>query len=216
MPSHPAPRRGAFHIGDPATAMQRLRLHPPGPGDRTARQAVLLSTAPGSLQLLAPLALAPAAGLEAPAALAALRALQRELLLLLPQAAGLNPAAFRRAAAAAACGARSHWLLAHTAGSMAASPARRLELTCPPCCLHPPALPRRRRYAAIPPGLQGGRCFSKPLALEAQGVLDGDLLRQYARLPRAAQEGMAEAAGLDRGQLLELLQGLWRAGGALL
>lgn len=78
--------------------MQRLRLHPPGPGDRTTRQAVLLSTAPGSLQLLAPLALAPAAGLEAPAALAALRALQRELLLLLPQAAGLNPAAFRCAA----------------------------------------------------------------------------------------------------------------------
>lgn len=75
--------------------MQRLRLHPPSPGDRTTRQAVLLSTAAGSLQLLAPLALSEAAGLEAAAAVAALRALQRELALLLPQVAGLNPAAFR-------------------------------------------------------------------------------------------------------------------------
>ena len=78
--------------------MQRLRMNPPGPEDRTARQAVLASSAAGALQLAAPLALPAAAGLEAPAAVAALRALQRELLLLLPQAAGLNPAAFRCAA----------------------------------------------------------------------------------------------------------------------
>lgn len=62
----------------------------------------------------------------------------------------------------------------------------------------------------------GGRCFSKQLPLEQQGVLDGDLLRQYLQLPRWQQEGTAEAAGLDRPQLLELLQGLWRAGGTLL
>lgn len=87
--------RGAFHLGDPATAMQRLRMHAAGPEDRTARQAVLLSTAAGALQLAAPLALSAAAQIEVPAALAALRALQREMALLLPQAAGLNPAAFR-------------------------------------------------------------------------------------------------------------------------
>ena len=87
--------RGSFHIGDAASAMQRLRLHPAGPEDRTTRQAVLLSTAAGSLQVLAPLALPAAAGLDLAAAVPALRALQRELLLLLPQPAGLNPAAFR-------------------------------------------------------------------------------------------------------------------------
>jgi hypothetical protein len=87
--------RGSFHIGDPASAMQRIRLQPPSPGDRTTRQAVLLSSAAGSLQLLAPLALPADSSLDMPAALAALRALQRELLLLLPQAAGLNPGAFR-------------------------------------------------------------------------------------------------------------------------
>lgn len=75
--------------------MQRLRMHAAGPEDRTARQAVLLSTAAGALQVVAPLALPAAAQLEVPAALEALRALQRELALLLPQAAGLNPAAFR-------------------------------------------------------------------------------------------------------------------------
>ena len=80
--------------------------------------------------------------------------------------------------------------------------------TLPPWC--------RRRYAATPPGLQGGRCFSKPLPLEQQGVLDGDLLSQYLLLPRAQQEGAGEAAGLERRQLLELLQGLWRAGATLL
>lgn len=47
-------------------------------------------------------------------------------------------------------------------------------------------------------------------------MLDGDLLRQYLLLPRAQQDGAAEAAGLDRRLLLELLQGLWRAGGTLL
>lgn len=73
--------------------MQRLRLRPPAAEDRTTRQAVLLSTAPGSLALLAPLALPP--GCEAAPTVAALRALQRELALLVPQAAGLNPAAFR-------------------------------------------------------------------------------------------------------------------------
>ncbi len=77
--------------------MQRLRLHPPSasPADRTLRQAVLLSSAPGSLQLVAPLALPAAAGVDVASALPTLRALQRELLLLLPQPAGLNPAAFR-------------------------------------------------------------------------------------------------------------------------
>lgn len=81
----------------------------------------------------------------------------------------------------------------------------------------PPFLPlSRRRYAAIAPGGHGGRCFSRPLPLEQQGLLDGDLLRQYLLLPRAQQEGAAEAAGLERQQLLELLQGLWRAGGTLL
>lgn len=97
-PSAPSSRlrcRGVFHLGDPATAMQRLRMHAAGPEDRTARQAVLLSMAAGALQLAAPLALPAAAQIEVPAALAALRALQRELALLLPQAAGLNPAAFR-------------------------------------------------------------------------------------------------------------------------
>lgn len=68
----------------------------------------------------------------------------------------------------------------------------------------------------MPPSLQGGRCFSKPLALEEQGVLDGDLLLQFLQLPRQQQEGAAEAAGLERAQLVELLQALWRAGGALL
>lgn len=86
----------------------------------------------------------------------------------------------------------------------------------PPTLLLPPCGWFRRRYAGIPPGLQGGRCFSKPLPLEQQGVLDGDLLRQYPLLPRAQQEGAAEAAGLDRQQLLELLQGLCRAGSTLL
>ena len=75
--------------------MQRLAMAPPGPEDHTPRQAVLLSSAPGSLHLLAPLALPAAASLELGAAVPALRALQRELLLLVPQAAGLNPAAFR-------------------------------------------------------------------------------------------------------------------------
>ena len=75
--------------------MRRLRLHPSSPEDRTVRQAVLLSSAAGSLQLLAPLALPAAAGLDVAAGLPALRALQRELLLLLPQPAGLNAAAFR-------------------------------------------------------------------------------------------------------------------------
>ena len=89
--------RGSFHIGDAASAMQRLRLHPAGPEDATTRHAVLLSTAAGSLQVLAPLSLPAAAGLDLTAAVPALRALQRELLLLLPQAAGLNPAAFRQA-----------------------------------------------------------------------------------------------------------------------
>jgi hypothetical protein len=64
--------------------------------------------------------------------------------------------------------------------------------------------------------MQGGRCFAKPLPLEEQGVLDGDLLRQYTLLPRAVQEGAAEAAGLQRPQLMQLLQGLWRASGTLL
>lgn len=86
---------------------------------------------------------------------------------------------------------------------------------CHPCRRCIPRL-CRRRYAALAPGAHGGRCFSKPLPLEQQGVLDGDLLRQYLLLPRAQQEGAAEAAGLERGQLLELLQGLWRAGGTLL
>ena len=64
--------------------------------------------------------------------------------------------------------------------------------------------------------MQGGRCFTRQLALEEQGVLDGDLLQQYQQLPRQQQLGAAEAAGLARAQLLELLQGLWRAGGTLL
>ncbi|KAL4424540.1 hypothetical protein ABPG77_010120 [Micractinium sp. CCAP 211/92] len=173
LPNHPESWKGqrlvawgAFHLGDAASAMQRLRLQPPTPEDRTTRQAVLLASAPGSLALLAPLALPP--GWEAAPTVAALRALQRELALLRPQAAGLNPGAFRR------------------------------------------------RYAAVPPSLQGGRCFSKPLSLEEQGVLDGDLLLQYLLLPRQQQEGAAEAAGLERAQLLELLQSLWRAGGTLL
>ena len=63
--------------------------------------------------------------------------------------------------------------------------------------------------------MQGGRCFSQALALDAQGVLDGDLLRQYLGLGRGRQEGVAEAAGLQRWQVLEVLQGLWRAGGTL-
>lgn len=78
--------------------MQRLRLQPPTPEDRTTRQAVLLASAPGSLALLAPLALPP--GWEAAPTVAALRALLRELALLRPQAAGLNPGAFRCASAA--------------------------------------------------------------------------------------------------------------------
>lgn len=64
--------------------------------------------------------------------------------------------------------------------------------------------------------MQGGRCYSRPLPLEQQGVLDGDLLRRYTALPAGQQEAAAEAAGLARPQLLALLQGLWRAGGALL
>lgn len=84
------------------------------------------------------------------------------------------------------------------------------------CYLATSPLACRRRYASIPPALQGAQCFSRQLALEEQGVLDGELLAQYLRLPRRQQEGAAEAAGLERAQLLELLQGLWRAGGTLL
>jgi hypothetical protein len=39
--------------------------------------------------------------------------------------------------------------------------------------------------------------------------------RRRQRLPRHS-EGTAEAAGLERRQLLERMQGLWRAGGTLL
>ena len=65
--------------------------------------------------------------------------------------------------------------------------------------------------------LMGPNCAGLELPeLEAQGVLDGDLLRTWALLPRAAQEGAAEASGLEPWQLSELMQGLWLAGGALL
>jgi hypothetical protein len=63
--------------------------------------------------------------------------------------------------------------------------------------------------------MQGGRCFSRPLALDEQGVLDGDLLQQFLKLPRAQQDGAAEASGLERQQLINLLQGLWRASSLL-
>eukprot|EP00887_Chlorella_sp_A99_P001781 scaffold19.g1781.t1 len=90
---------GAFHTGQRVAAMRRLRLHPPDPADRAARQGVLCAGCSGELALLAPLLLPPAGGgaaQDASAVAAALKALQKDLALLVPAAAGLNPATFRR------------------------------------------------------------------------------------------------------------------------
>ena len=79
--------RGAIHIGQLACSCLRHRIIPPGvPGDLRL-QAAVLGTAAGALVSVAPLWDA----LPGPALLA----LQKQMVLVLPQPAGLNPASFR-------------------------------------------------------------------------------------------------------------------------
>ena len=78
--------------------MRRLRVLPPDPGDTATRQGVMVASPSGALALLLPLLLPPGVaggGGDTAQAVAALRALQQEVAMLVPSVAGLNPAAFR-------------------------------------------------------------------------------------------------------------------------
>lgn len=82
---------GALHVGDGIGSITRLRMAQADASDTTVRQAALYGTDVGGLGVVAPLAIG-----HHVAQLSELKALQKELEVGAPHAAGLNPAAFRR------------------------------------------------------------------------------------------------------------------------
>jgi cleavage and polyadenylation specificity factor subunit 1 len=77
-----------------------------------------------------------------------------------------------------------------------------------PAGLNPAAF--RRRYARATPALGGAEAYGAPLRYATQGVLDGDLLLDFAALPWAAQGAAARRAGLDRAAVLAALSDIAR------
>jgi cleavage and polyadenylation specificity factor subunit 1 len=69
----------------------------------------------------------------------------------------------------------------------------------------------RRRHGKIPPGLEGNTPYGGVgLALEKQGLFDGDLLMRFMWLPRAMQVRVAGRAGVTRNEVLEVLAAIAR------
>ena len=63
----------------------------------------------------------------------------------------------------------------------------------------------RRRHVKVPLALEGTRPYGPPLVLEAQGVLDGDLLMRYVTVSRGVQTRLAAHVGVTRMEVLAVL-----------
>lgn len=77
-----------------------------------------------------------------------------------------------------------------------------------PAGLNPGAF--RRRYHKTPPSMGGGRPYGPALPLSGQGILDVDLLMEFAMLPVTMQARLAAKVGRDRFHILQALSYLCR------
>jgi cleavage and polyadenylation specificity factor subunit 1 len=169
---------GALHVGAGIGAMTSVRIPQIDPGDATVRQAVLCGTDLGGLSAVLPLAVGEHM----------LRSRGNSGLSIYQSQTSSSNTSVKGGVVVTGLKVLQRELAvgaAHAAG------------------LNPAAF--RRRYAKVPLGSEGTRPFGVPLGLGTQGLLDGDLLMEYCRLPREQQQHLAAKAGLHREDVLEVL-----------